>query len=126
MWLIEVLPFSRLTMPLDGFHDRYLSGSPQPTVAKIRRTIVRLFVVVSTGELEGGNPGWRMERPACVNVRSQDCADAGGHMRSVVHYRGEEYSVIGLYFAHGPKGRLELHYVLSTLQDRLQLSERTN
>jgi hypothetical protein len=66
-----------------------------------------------------------MDRPSCVNVRSEDCAVVRGYIRSVVRYRGEDYSVIGLYFAHGPKG-LELHYVLSTLQERLQLSERTN
>ncbi len=106
-------------------HHRYLPDGAPTTVARIGRTMLRAFVVISIGEFESGNPGWRMDRPSCVNVRSEDCA-AGGHIRSVVRYRGEEYSVIGLYFAHGPKGRLELHYVLSTLQERLQLSERTN
>jgi len=122
---MEVLPFSRLTIPPDGPHDRYLLDGDRPLSQKFTARYFRAFIAMSTGELEAGNPGWRMDRPACVNVRSEDCAVAR-HIRSIVHYRGEEYAVIGLYFAHGPKGRIEVHYILSSLQDRFQLSGRTN
>ena len=123
---MEVLPLSRLTISPDGSHDRYLLDGDRPLSQEFAARYFRAFIGMFTGELEAANPGWRMDRPACVNVRSEDCAVVSGHIRSIVNYRGEEYSVIGLYFAHDPKGRLELHYVLSTLQDRLQLSERTN
>jgi len=64
-----------------------------------------------------------MERPACVNVSAEDCAVACKNGRSFIRYLGEEYYVIGLYFARG-LSRRELHYVL--VQDPLESHQRTN
>jgi hypothetical protein len=67
-----------------------------------------------------------MESFACVNVRSGDCAPVGRPGQRVVRYRGEEYYVIGLYFARDSKGRLELHFILSSVQGQLQVVGKLN
>jgi hypothetical protein len=73
-----------------------------------------------------GIAGWGMESFACVNVRSGDCAPVGRPGQRIVRYQGEEYYVIGLYFARDPSGRLELHFILSSVQGQLQLVGKLN
>ncbi len=51
--------------------------------------------------------------PVHLNARADQCSTAvfdGG--QRVVHYRGEEYVMVGLYFARSPSGQRELFYIL--------------
>ncbi len=61
-----------------------------------------------------------MQVPQCLNVRSDECVVVTTHGRRVVMYEGGEYSVIGLYFGQGRRGRRELRYVLTPIKDRDQ------
>ncbi len=52
-----------------------------------------------------------------VNARSEECSAESSAVATerdlrIVTYRGEEYVVVGMYFARGHKGRRELRYVL--------------
>lgn len=51
--------------------------------------------------------------PVHLNARADQCSTSvvnGG--QRVVHYRGEEYIMVGLYFARGSSGQRELFYIL--------------
>ncbi len=51
--------------------------------------------------------------PVHLNARADQCSTTvvdGG--QRVVRYRGEEYVMVGLYFARSPSGQRELFYVL--------------
>ncbi len=57
--------------------------------------------------------GREVSSPVHLNARADLCSATlveGG--RRVVRYRGEEYIMVGFYFARDPAGQRELFYIL--------------
>lgn len=51
-----------------------------------------------------------------LNARADECSTATvEHGQRVLRFQGEEYVIIGLYFARGHNGQRELFYVLRSL-----------
>jgi len=61
-----------------------------------------------------------MLEPVHLNARADECSMATvEHGQRVMRYQGEEYVIIGLYFARGHDGHRELFYILRQLNGAL-------
>ena len=69
--------------------------------------------LVGRGRSVGLSWGRVVPDPVHLNAKADQCSTTvvnGG--QRVVRYRGEEYLMVGLYFARGANGQRELFYIL--------------